>query len=500
MRKYILVLLAALSILAMPATVSAQKRGGTLTVGLVSDPVTLDPAFMGSYFENFIQYNLHAPLLRMTQSLEIEPGLAEYRFIDDLTLELKLRPNLTFHDGTALDAEAVKFNLDRYLDPKNGSGRRTELGPVDSVTVADPLTVQIKMKRPYAPLLAALSNRAGFMVSPTAVGKMGADFATRAVGAGPFKFSSWTKNGQLVLERFDGYWRKDMPYLDKVVFRPIPDETVRLTNLRSGTVQLVDAVPPQSLSTLKSDKNIAVAQRQAIGFYAFALNVRKPPFDDVRVRRALLMSVDPNIIHNVVYFRTGMPAYGPIPPAVTWAFDPKFKPVIYDPEAAKKLLAEAGHPDGVSFTLTVTSAPITVRNAEIIQAQASKGGFKVEIRQIDASSNIRVLRAGDFEMNQATWSGRADPDGNMFNWFSTGGPNNFSGLKSEEITQLLVTARETLDRPARIKLYHKAQELIGQEAPMLFTHFDAIIQAGRSNLKWTQNPDGAFQLDDASLE
>jgi peptide/nickel transport system substrate-binding protein len=500
MRTTTLALLAAAALIISPCNADAQKRGGTLTVGLVSDPVTLDPAFMGSYFENFIQFNLHETLVHMTPDMEIEPGLAEYRMIDDLTLELKLRPDLKFHDGTPIDAEAVKFNLDRYLDPKTGSARRSELGPVKSVDVIDARTVQIKMEQPYSQLLVALANRAGMMISPTALKTMGADFATKAVGAGPFKFVSWTKNGQFVLERFDGYWRKGMPYLDKIVFRPISDETVRLTNLRSGTAQLIDAVPPQSLSGLKSDKNVNIVQRDGVGFYAYSFNVRKPPFDDVRVRRAFVMSVDPNIIQRVVYFNTGRPAHGPIPPAVKWAFDPNFKGVSYDPAGAKKLLAEAGHPNGLSVTLTVTSSPINVRNAEIVQSQATQAGFKVQIRQIDASSNIRVLRAGDFEINQSTWSGRADPDGNMFNWFSEKGPNNFAGLKNPQISELLIKARRTLDRPARVKMYHEAQDLIAKESPMLFTHFDAIIQASRANLKWTQYPDGAFQLFDASLE
>jgi len=484
--------LAALPLLlaAEPAPAQGAK---TLTVGIVSDPVTLDPAFMASFFEVSVQYNLHEPLVHLTPDLKVEPGLASFETPDPLTYRFTLRPNLTFHDGTRIDAEAVKANFDRMMDPAAGSPRRSELEPVDAVEVTGPLTFTVKMKAPYAPFLQVLTNRAGMMVSPAAVKALGPEFASKAVGAGPYKLVSWTKNSELVLERFPGYWR-GAPAIERVVFRPISDETVRLTNLRSGTVQLVDAVPPQAVAQLGREGGIVLKQSPGLGFNAFSFNTTRPPFSDARIRRAFTMAVNPETVQRAVLFGTGSIAHGAIPPSIAWAHDPSFKPKRSDPAGAKKLLAEAGQTAPVPVVITVTNSPAQVRTAEIMQAQANQAGFKVEVRQIDPTSLITVLRQKDFDLCMSPWSGRSDPDGNMFNYFTTGGPNNFAGYASQPVTELLAKARSTADQGGRAKLYRSAERQIAEDAPMLFLTFPATLQASVSALDWVQYPDGAFRI------
>jgi len=488
----------ALAALARLPGASAQTPR-TLAVGIVSDPVTLDPALMASFFEILVQYNVHEPLLHLTPDLKVEPGLASVEIADPVTYRFTLKPNLKFHDGTAIDAAAAKANFDRMLDAATGSPRRGELGPVDAVEVTGPLAFTVKFKAPFAPFLQVLTNRAGMMVSPTALRSLGADFATRAVGAGPFKVASWTKNSELVLERFDGYWRSGLPSVDRVVFRPIADETVRLANLRSGTLQLIDGVPPQSVAQLGREANVSVRQQPGLGFNAFSFNTTRAPFNDARVRRAFVAAFDPDVVQRVVYFNTGAPAYGPIPPSIGWAHDRNFKPSKFDREAARRLLAEAGQSAAVPVTITVTNSPLQVRIAEILQSQANQAGFKVEIRQIDATSLITVLRNRDFDLCMSPWSGRSDPDGNMFNYFTKNGPNNFAGWQSDTVTDLLTKARSVVDLAERAKLYRAAEEAIAAEMPMLFVHFDATIQASSSRLDWTQYADGALRLQFAKL-
>jgi peptide/nickel transport system substrate-binding protein len=488
----------ALAALARLPGASAQTPR-TLAVGIVSDPVTLDPALMSSFFEILVQYNVHEPLLHLTPDLKVEPGLASVEIADPLTYRFTLKPNLKFHDGTAIDAAAAKANFDRMLDPATGSPRRGELGPVDGVEVTGPLSFTVKFKSPFAPFLQVLTNRAGMMVSPTALRSLGPDFATRAVGAGPFKVASWTKNSELVLERFDGYWRSGLPSVDRVVFRPIADETVRLANLRSGTLQLIDGVPPQSVAQLGREANISVRQQPGLGFNAFSFNTTRAPFNDARVRKAFVAAFDPDVVQRVVYFNTGAPAYGPIPPSIGWAHDRNFKPSKLDREAARRLLAEAGQSAAVPVTITVTNSPLQVRIAEILQSQANQAGFKVEIRQIDATSLITVLRNRDFDLCMSPWSGRSDPDGNMFNYFTKNGPNNFAGWQSDAVTDLLTRARSVVDLAERAKLYRAAEEAIAAEMPMLFVHFDATIQASSAKLDWTQYADGALRLQFAKL-
>ncbi len=494
-------LFAAPALLAVAGPPGRAPAQGTriLGVGVVSDPVTLDPAFSASFFENAVMYNLHETLLVAAPDGTVQPGLATHASPDPLRHVLTLRDGLTFHDGTRLDAAAVKANLDRYLDPATASIRKADFGPLQEVAVTGPLTVELRLSAPYAPLPLVLTNRAGMMVSPDALRRLGPDFATQAVGCGAYKFASWTKNSELVLERFDGYWRGGAGGFDRLVFRPIPDETVRLANLRSGTLQLVDAVPPQAVAGLAREAGLRVSQMPSLGFNAWSLNTTRKPFDDPRVRRAFVAAVDPEVVQRVVYFGTGRVAHGPLSPAVAWAFDKDFAPPGHDPVRAKALLAEAGVPTPLPLTITVTNSPQMVRIAQVAQAQANEAGFRVDVRQVDPSSLITVLRQRDFDICMSPWSGRYDPDGNMFFYFSKGGPNNFPGYDDAEVTGWLAEARTATDPAARVRLYHQAQRKLAEDAPMLFLHFDAIIQASSARLSWTQYPDAVFRLHDARM-
>ena len=497
-RRSLMALIATASIAfsALPAMAQDAK---TLTVGLVSDPVTLDPALMASFFEISVQYNLHEPLVHVTPDLKIEPGLARVETPDPLTYRFTLKPNLTFHDGTPIDAAAVKVNFDRMLDPATASPRRSELSPIDQVEVTGALTFTLKLKMAYAPLLQVLSNRAGMMVSPAALKSLGADFATKAVGAGPYRLVSWTKNSELVLERFPGYWRGPAA-IERIVFRPISDETVRLTNLRSQTVQLVDAVPAQAVGALGREANITLKQVAGLGFNAFSFNTAKAPFNDVRVRQAFTTAIDKQAILRAVYFGTGNVAQGAIPPSMAWAHDAAFSPYKPSVEAARKLLAETGIATPVPVTITVTNSPALVRTAEVLQAQANQAGFKVEIKQIDATSLITVLRSKDFDLSMSPWSGRTDPDGNIYNYFTKGGPNNFMSYQSDKVTDLLEKARSAPAQTERAKLYREAEAQIATDAPMLFLTFPATLQASIKSLNWLQYPDGAFRLQFAKFQ
>ena len=487
------------ALLARPPAVRAQAGGTVLTIGVVSDPVTLDPAFSASFFETQVLYNLHETLLVARPDGSVEPGLAEIAMADPQRYRLTLRENLRFHDGTPLDAAAVKANIDRYTDPAVGSIRRADFGPLREVVVTGPRTVELVLSAPYAPLPLVLTNRAGMMVSPSAVATLGADFATRAVGCGPWQLLSWTKNAELVLQAFPGYWQGAPKNFDRLVYRPLPDETVRLANLRSGTLQLVDGVPPQAVAGLSRDAAVRVAQTPSLGFNAFAFNCTRKPFDDPRLRRAFTAAIDPGVIQRVVYFGTGQVSHGPLSPAVPWAFDEGQTGIAYDPARAKAMAAEAGATAPVPVAITVTNSPQMVRIAQVLQAQAAVAGFKVDVRQIDPTSLISVLRSRDFDLCMAPWSGRYDPDGNLFNYFTKGGPNNFAGFDSPEVTSVLEAARSESDRAARATLYRQAQAALVESAPMLFLHFDAVLQASAARLRWTQYPDGVFRLFDAAL-
>lgn len=485
---------------ALFATPAAHAQSlPTLNIGVVSDPVTLDPAFSASFFETQVLYNLHETLLVALPDGTVVPGLASIEMTDPLHYRLTLRDGLTFQDGTILDAAAVKANIDRFMDPATGSIRRADFGPLKDVAVVSSKIVELTLSAPYAPLPLVLTNRAGMMVSPAAVAKLGPDFATQAVGAGPWKLASWTKNSELILEAFSGYWQGPPKNFARLVYRPLPDETVRLANLRSGTLQLIDSIPPQAVTGLANESSLAVKQMPSLGFNAFAFNCTRAPLADPKVRRAFTAAIDPAVIERVVYFGTGRASHGPLSPAVSWAFDPTQNGIPYDPARAKTMLAEAKGAEPVPVAITVTNSPQMVRIAQVLQAQAGAAGFKVEIRQIDPTSLITVLRNRDFDLCMAPWSGRYDPDGNTFNYFTKSGPNNFAGYDGPEVTSLLEKARSEPDHPTRAVLYKQAQAKLVEDAPMLFLHFDAILQASSAKLNWTQYPDAVFRLFDATL-
>ncbi len=480
------------------ASGAVWARDETLTVGIVSDPVTLDPAMMASFFEISVQFNIHEPLVHMTPDLRIEAGLATFEVQDPLTYFFKLRRGLTFHDGTEINAAAAKSNLDRIRNPATASPRRLELEPIDRVEVIGEFDLVIRLKEPYEPLLHVLALRAGMLVSPDALEKLGADFAAHAVGAGPYRIVDWTKNAELVVERFDGYWR-GAPAIRRIVFRPMSDETVRLTNLRSGTVQLIDAVPAQYVKSVESDPSLAVKLMPGLGFHAFSFNMTRAPFDDIRVRRAFAAAVDRESIIRAVYFGTATAAYGPIPPTQTWAYDNGFRPHGFDLALARQFLEQAGVSVPVPVTVTVTNSPTQVRTAEILQAQCGRAGFDVKVRQIDPSSLITVLRQRDFDLCFSPWSGRSDPDGNMFGWFTRAGSFNFAGYVNDAVSDLLRRGRSANSESERAAIYRLAQTEIAADLPMLFLTFPVTIQASRRELDWIQNPDGAFRLNFASL-
>ncbi len=483
----------------LTGAVAFAQENETLVVAVVSDPVTLDPALMASFFEIIVQYNIFEPLIHITPELVAEPGLASFEMPDETTYVLTLREGLTFHDGTPIDAEAVKANFERMRDPATGSPRASELGPVDTIEVTGPLEVTLRLSAPFAPLLQVLSNRAGMMVSPTAIAELGEDFATQAVGAGPYRVASWTKNSELVLEAFPGYWRGE-PAIKRIVFRPISDETVRLTNLRSGTVQLIDGVPPQAVPQVEADTALTLKRSPGLGFSAFSFNTTRAPFDNQAVRRAFSMASDPGVAVRAAYFGAASPAFGAIPPSMPWAYDADLARPRGDAAGARAMLEEADVTLPVAVEITVTNSPIFVRIAEILQAQAAEAGFEVSINQIDATSLITVLRGGTFDLCMSPWSGRTDPDGNMFNYFTIDGPNNFPGWTNEEADAVLRQARTETDQQARAALYQQAQQIVADEVPLLFIAFPETLQASVGGLDWVQYPDGALRLQFAAFE
>ncbi len=448
------------------------KKGGTLRVGFYIEAQTMDPHLSGSKIDRQVYHNIYEPLVTLDTKLGIKPGLAEsWTQPDPKTLVFKLRRGVKFHDGTDFNAEAAKFNLERMkTEPK--SVRKGEVANIDTVEAVDATTLKINLKKPDAALLATLTDRAGMMVSPKVIQERGAELGRNAKGAGtgPFEFVEWVKDSHLVIKRHDGYWNKQGgPYLDRVRYRPIPDDVVKLQSLQSGEIDVMDYVQPRDVAAVKADKNVVVVDVPSLADFAYQLNTTKPPFNVKALRQAVAYALDLEQIVKGVWLNVGVAANGPIPPT-SWAYDKSIAPIKRDLAKAKAKLAEGGQPNGFTFTLTTNNIPINVQEAEVMQAQLREAGITAKVKLVDSATLIADGNNKNFEMISFQWSGRPDPDGNTYQFLRTtpGTSFNWSGISNPQIDALLDRTREISSQAERRKLYGELTRMLQDELPMVF--------------------------------
>jgi len=486
------------------AWAQAPKKGGTLRVGFYIEAATMDPHLSGSKIDRQIYHNVFEPLVTLDNKLGIKPGLAEsWTQPDNKALVFKLRRGVKFHDGTDFNAEAAKFNFTRMkTEPK--SVRKNELANVDTVDVVDPYTIKLNLKKPDAALLATLTDRAGMMVSPKQVQERGGELERNAKGAGtgPFEFVEWIKDDHLLIKRNDNYWNKQGgPYLDRVRYRPIPDDTVKLQSLQAGEIDVMDYVQPRDVAAVKADKNVVVLDVPSLADFAYQLNHGRPPFNVKALRQAVAYALDLDQIVKGVWLNVGYAANGPIPPT-SWAYDKSIPPIKRDLAKAKAKLAEGGKPTGFEFTVTTNNLPINVQEAEVMQAQLAEAGIKMKVNLVDGATLISNGNAKNFEMISYQWSGRPDPDGNVYQFFKTspGTSLNWSGISNPKLDALLDQTREVSSQGERKKLYSEVVKILQDELPMIFIVHPIEPKAfGPKVQGYDPVPDGMMRFKDVWL-
>jgi peptide/nickel transport system substrate-binding protein len=483
---------------------ATPKKGGTLRVGFYIEAATMDPHLSGSKIDRQVYHNVYEPLVTLDVKLGIKPGLAEsWTQPDPKTVVFKLRRGVKFHDGTDFNAEVAKFNFTRMkTEPK--SVRKGEVANIDTVDVVDPYTLRLNLKRPDAALLATLTDRAGMMVSPKVIQERGAELErnARGAGTGPFEFVEWVKDAHIVLKRNENYWNKTGgPYLDRIRYRPIPDDTVKLQSLQAGEIDVMDYVQPRDVAAVKADKNVVVVDVPSLADFAYQLNHTKPPFNVKALRQAVACALDLEQIVKGVWLDVGVPANGPIPPT-SWAYDSSIPYIKRDLAKAKAKLAEAGKASGFGFTMTTNNIPINVQEAEVIQAQLAEAGISMKINLVDSATLISSGNAKNFEMISYQWSGRPDPDGNTFQFYKTtqGTSLNWSGISNPQIDALLDKTREVSDRAERKKLYSQLTRILQDELPMVFIVHPIEPKAFSPKVQnYEPIPDGMMRFKDVWL-
>src|SRR5215471_4658478 len=490
-------------VLALPAFATAQ----TLRIGLAEDPDVLDPTLARTFVGRIVFASLCDKLFDIDEELNIVPQLATaYEWsADNKALTLKIRPGVTFHDGEKLDAAAVKYNIERHKTMA-GSNRKGELAPVASVDVIDASTVRLNLSAPFAPLLAQLADRAGMMVSPKAAQADGDKFGTKPVCSGPFRFVERVAQDRIVLERYPNYWNKVEIHLDKIIYLPITDATVRLANLKSGQLDFIERVQPSDIPSLKTDNRFKIARITEIGYQGITVNVGKselaqknPIGKDARVREAFELSLDRQGIVDVAM--DGEAVIGNQWVAPNNAFYAKNVPIPKrDVARAKALLAEAGVPNP-SFTLMTPTNTDQLKLAQIVQAMAREAGFDVKIQATEFSTSLNLADKGDFEVYVLAWSGRADPDGNIFSFAACKQPLNYAGTCKPELDELLNKSRSTLDPVERKKLYEQiATILIAKDRPDIYLFHRHWLWAYTTKLSGFRTiPDGLVRVQGLKL-
>ena len=464
-------------------SVGEPVRGGTLIYARNIDAKTLDPHFSAQFSERFALYCIYNTIVAWDTNFNIVPELAESWDIteDGKTIEFQLRPGVKFHDGTDCDADAVKWNLERILNPNVNSPQRGQLEPaIERVEAVDKTILRLILKKPWRPLLAALGERPGFVISPTAAEKYGDTFGRNPVGSGPFKFVEWVDDSHIILERFEDYWDKGKPYLDRIEIRHVPDIQVQATMVRTGEAHLIDSVDPSVVATLRGAPGIVVEEYNSWRWYATQCDVDKPPFDNPDLRKALAYATDRETIKKVIFNDTGRVMTHPI--AGGWAYDPSLDNLMtFDLERAREYLEKSGM-SGQTFKLTASNDRLIQDFAQLLQAQYQELGITVEIETVDAAESFKLVKEDKTNWTITNWTPRADPDGLLRILWHSKGFQNTTGFSNPEVDRLLDEAAGTYDTKEAAELYHQVERIIVENADYVFIHAPAEVAARREEV------------------
>jgi peptide/nickel transport system substrate-binding protein len=483
-------------------------RGGSLNAAQAAKWSSLDPTVSsGRANDKFIINQLYETLIDVDSSGKYIPGLVQaWEVKNEKNIILKLKKNVKFHDGTDFNAEAVKFVLERALNPETKASFRAEIEDIQTVEVVDPYTVRLILKEPSSAILGALANYAGYMISPTAIQKYGKDIVRNPVGTGPFKFKEAVEGDHITLVRNDSYhiMGKDgraLPYLDELSIKIIPDDSVKLVNLKSGSLDLIDSVQTINIQSLSASKDIALVSTSASRVFKMLLNVTKEPLSKKEVRQAIAFAVDREEFVKVV-----ANGYGTVEPSVVmkqqWFYSPTVKKYGYDIQKAKALLAKAGYPNGFKVKLSFTSREPDKTIIQLIQSQLRKVGIDGEIETFDrlAFNNTWNKREGEIGLNFAPVP-KPDPYIQFQIFFATKGNNNFTGYSSQKFDDILDKSKSTYNIEGRKAMYKELQDILADDSPEVFLFHLPLFEAHTKKLQgFSTDPEGGWLLREAWMQ
>lgn len=494
---------------------AALQDGGDLVMALSAEPDALDPTTSRSLYSRYVFNSMCEKLYDLDQDTKVVPQLASdlpQISPDGLTVTIPLRTGVKFADGTPFDAEAVKTTLERHLTlPK--SGRKSELGPIKQMTAKDPATLVISLEKPFTPLLGALTDRAGMILSPKAITDLGAEFASGPVCVGAMKFAERVPQTSIKVVKDPNYYDADKVKLNSVTYRIITDGSIRAANLRSGDVQVADSLSVQDVPTLKTTDGITVLSSTSLGYQGVTFNVGNvdgvgtpakpvdtPEGKNPAVRQAFAHAVDREALVKSVFNGLNAPACSPIAPTSEFASDASNACPEYDPAKAKKMLTDAGVQVPLEITMIASNNADTMRLVQALQAMVAPAGFNLKIQATEYASLLDQQDRGDFRSLQLGWSGRYDPDANITNFVGTGGSQNVAGYNSPAVDDLLEKARSSTDSAERRELYGQVVTQLQKDNPLVYLYRQSNLTGFTSDVKGIQvYPDGVVRVARAGL-
>jgi peptide/nickel transport system substrate-binding protein len=482
--------------IALQHSASAQ----TLRIALRQELDTLDPTLSTTYVGRIVFAGLCDKLFDIDEKLNIVPQLATgFEWTDPKTLMIHLRQGVTFQDGEAMDAEAVKASLVRDMTLP-GSYRKGELGLIDHIDVVDPATIKIALKAPSGAFLAQLTDRSGMILAPKAAAASGKDFTQHPVCSGPFKFVDRVPQDHITLERFPGYWDAKNIHFDKVTYQILVDSSVRVANLKSGTIELSENIAATDAAAVKADPRLRLVISDSLGYFGITNNLDNGPQaknlygQSALVRQAFDLAIDRQALVNVVYNGMFSPTVQAVPSSSPF-YDPALKVPARDVAKAKALLQQAGVTLPVKLELMAFTNPEVLQTAEVIQSMAAEAGFEVHIKSMEFASSLAASARGEMQAYLIGWSGRVDIDGNTYSFLHTGGPSNDGHYSNAVVDKLLDDARGMTDAAKRQALYAQMWPQLRQDLPVTYLWIPTNIAAMSAKVTgFRPVPDGMIRL------
>jgi peptide/nickel transport system substrate-binding protein len=495
---------AALTASARSASGPALRNGGTLTIALESDPDALDPTLARTFVGRMVFADMCEKLYDLNAKLQIVPQLAASLpqiSADHTTVTIKLRTGIKFNDGTAFNAAAVKESLDRDRTLK-GSARASEISPVTSVDAPNPTTVVLHLSNRYSPLTAQLADRAGMVMSPKALAALGDKFATNPVCVGPFMFKDRVAGDHITLVKSPYYYDKKDVHLDTIVWKVITDPAARAANLRSHDVDVAEGLASTDLPSIREDKSLRLFKATSIGYQGITVNIGnskglgKLPYANTgtaiaksaALREAFELALDRKVINKVVFGGTVKPDCFPVAPGSPWYAATKGIPckLTADVKAAKAAFQRSGVSPGVTVRLMLGTDPVAARLGQVIQSMEKQVGINVVLDPTEFVTSLNHEDAGQFETFAIGWSGRIDPDGNIYNFIQTQGSQNDSGYSNPVVDRSLNNERKASSQKARLVSFHAALAQAAKDRPIIYLYHAVNYDAQSTKVSGVQ--------------